>query len=118
MGAARRHNVHPGVSDAPVGETIVECDEMHRQFGALANGDVQIGELPAWTRIHGRVAWYVYSGPYSELGEKGWRAFWTKFTTAPATMGGVPGDLYVCSPDAHVEEGQKDMLTLLFAPVA
>ena len=32
-------------------------------------------------------------------------------------MRGVPGDLYVCSPDAHEADGQREMLTLLWAPV-
>jgi len=91
---------------------------MHRQFGALAGGDLRVGELPSWTRIRGRVAWYVYRGPYSELGDKGWRAFWHKFRAAKLKMAGVPGDLYVCSPDAHTKDEQKDMLTLIFAPVA
>ena len=90
---------------------------MHKAFGPLAGGAIQVGELPDWTRIRGRVAWYVYRGPYRDLGETGWRVFWHKVTEAKLTMAGVPGDLYVCSPDAHAGDAQRDMLTLLWAPV-
>ena len=42
--------------------------DIHRQFESLANGDVQIGELPEWLHVRGTCAWYVYQGPYSGLG--------------------------------------------------
>ena len=49
---------------------MAECDDMHKAFGPLAGGAIQVGELPDWTRIRGRVAWYVYRGPYSEISAK------------------------------------------------
>ena len=41
---------------------MAECDEVRRQFDGLANGALQVGELPAWTRVQGKVAWYVFQG--------------------------------------------------------
>gem|GEM_PF-4366073 len=38
--------------------------------------------LAEWTRIRGRVAWYVYAGPCRDLGEKGWQVFWSKLAAA------------------------------------
>jgi len=31
-------------------------------------------ELPNWMHVSGKVAWYVFQGPYSELGSKGFSA--------------------------------------------
>lgn len=44
---------------------------MHKVYDRLANGAVQTGELPEWSRVRGKVAWYVFRGPYKDLGEKG-----------------------------------------------
>jgi hypothetical protein len=43
--------------------------DLHRQFESLANGDVQVGEMPEWMHVRGRCGWYVYQGPYSSLGD-------------------------------------------------
>ncbi len=94
------------------------CEEMHKAFDGKANRDVQVGELPAFTHVKGKVAWYVYQGPYADLSAKGWDLFWKKFATANQKMEGAPGDVYVCSPGCHKEDGQANMLTILWAPVA
>ncbi len=77
-----------------------------------------MGELPAYTRVKGRVAWYVYQGPYSEISAMGWDVFWKKFAASNHKMEGAPGDVYVCSPGCHKEDNQAKMLTILWAPVA
>ena len=51
------------------------CESIHRAYDGLANGAVQVGELPEWMRVRGRVAWYVYAGSYRDIGEKGWQVF-------------------------------------------
>ncbi len=43
------------------------CGEVHERFDRFANGSIQVGELPAWTRVQGRVAWFAFQGPYSSL---------------------------------------------------
>jgi hypothetical protein len=50
------------------------CSDVHKQFDKFANGKVQAGELPNWMHVSGKVAWYVFQGPYSELGSKGFSA--------------------------------------------
>ena len=94
------------------------CEAMHKRFDSLANGEVQVGELPESTRVTGRVAWYVYQGAYREMTPKGWELFWRKFTTANLKMEGAPGDVYVCNPGCHKEDREEKMLTILWAPVA
>jgi len=44
---------------------------MFNKSDKFANGKVQAGELPNWMHVSGKVAWYVFQGPYSELGSKG-----------------------------------------------
>jgi hypothetical protein len=48
---------------------MAECDDIHRQFDRLANGALQVGELPAWTRVQGKVAWYLFQGPYGGMSD-------------------------------------------------
>ncbi len=87
-------------------------------FDAKANRDIQVGELPPFTHVVGRVAWYVYRGPYSDISSKGWEVFWRKFAVKNEKMEGAPGDVYVCSPGCHKEDRQENLLTILWAPVA
>ena len=94
------------------------CEEMHKAFDAHANGTIQVGELPAFTRVKGRVAWYVYQGPYSDISTQGWDLFWKKFAVSNQKMEGAPGDVYVCNPGCHKEDRQAKMLTILWAPLA
>ena len=35
------------------------CEAMHKDLDSKANGEIQVGVLPAWTHVTGRVAWYV-----------------------------------------------------------
>ena len=92
------------------------CADVHKQFDRFANGKLQVGELPEWMHVSGKVAWYVYQGPYSEL-PKAFDTFWRKFGEAKVHMAGPPGDVYVCSPECHVEDRQAKMLTILWCPV-
>jgi hypothetical protein len=96
---------------------MAECEEFHKEYDRIANGPIQVGTLPAFLRVNGKVAWMVYAGPYRELGEKGFSAFWQKFRAANLTMDGPPGDIYVCPPEVHEVEGGKRMLTMIWAPV-
>jgi len=93
------------------------CTDVHKQFDQFANGKVQVGELPRWTHVHGKVAWYVYQGSYSELGSKGFNTFWKRFGEAKLEMDGPPGDVYVCSPACHEKDKQTKMLTILWCPI-
>jgi len=54
-------------------KSVVEmtcCTDLHKQYEKFVNGAIQVGELPDWMHVEGKVAWYVYQGPYSELGIK------------------------------------------------
>ncbi len=93
------------------------CEALHKAYDALANQDIQVGELPPPMRVKGPVAWYVYQGPYGEISTKGWDLFWRKFAVKNLKMEGAPGDLYVCSPGCHKDDGQAKMLTVLWAPL-
>jgi hypothetical protein len=60
------------------GKLVVQvtcCTDIHKQYDKFANGTVQVGELPEWMHIKGKVAWCVFQGPYSELESKGFRTF-------------------------------------------
>lgn len=94
------------------------CEDMHKAFGPKANRDIQVGELTPFTHVSGRVAWYVYEGPYQDISARGWDVFWQKFTVQNVKMEGAPGDVYVCSPSCHKEDRQAKMLTILWAPIA
>ena len=92
------------------------CTEIHKQFDKFANGEVQVGELPKWMHVSGKVAWHVYQGPYSRLPEA-FSTFWARFREAKLEMNGPPGDIYVCSPSCHEEDKQAKMLTILWCPI-
>jgi len=62
------------------------CSDVHKQFDKFANGKVQVGELPKWVHVSGKVAWYAYQGPNSELGSKGFSTFWKRFGEAKLEM--------------------------------
>ncbi len=94
------------------------CESIHKALDAKANGAIQVGELPAWTHVSGRVAWYVYQGTYADMTANGWEVFWKKFATANLKMEGAPGDVYACSPGCHKEDRGEKMLTIFWAPVA
>ena len=91
------------------------CDEVHREYDALANGSVQIGELPPWTHVHGRMAFYVYQGPYGGLAD-GWREFHHKRAALDLEVHGPPGDVYACDPDDH-KGSEARIITLLWVPL-
>jgi hypothetical protein len=91
---------------------------LHKAYDAKANRDIQLGELPASMHVQGRVAWYVYRGPYRDISTKGWDVFWQKFDAKKIEMHGAPGDVYVCSPSCHAADRQAKVLTILWAPVA
>jgi hypothetical protein len=91
--------------------------DIHKQYDKFANGPIQVGELPKWMHVKGKVAWYVFQGPYSDLGPKGFGAFWKKFSEAKLKMAGPPGDVYVCSPESHKADKQAKMLTIIWCPV-
>lgn len=95
---------------------MMSCIDIHKQFDKFANGKVQVGQLPEWMHVTGKVAWYVYQGPYSDL-PKGFDTFWKKFGEAKLQMAGAPGDVYICSPECHKEDKQVKMLTILWCPV-
>jgi hypothetical protein len=93
------------------------CEEIHKDYDSKANREIQLGELPPFMHVKGRVAWYVYQGPYEHISSKGWDVFWQKFAARNVKMEGAPGDVYVCSPSCHKEDRQAKMLTVLWAPI-
>ena len=93
------------------------CSKAHEQFDRFANGDVQVGKLPGQTLISGKVAWYVFQGPYSELGSRAFPTFWKKCDEAKLDMSGPPGDVYVCNPVCHEEDKQAKLLTIIWCPL-
>lgn len=92
------------------------CDALHKDYDRLANAGVNVGELPRWMRVQGKVAWYVFEGPYSRLAE-GWDAFHRKVAATKRTdLVGPPGDVYVCDPNEHEADPEKT-ITILFMPL-
>lgn len=95
---------------------MASCDRAHRELDHLANGSVQLGPLPEWTRVKGKAAWIVLRGSYSQL-----PGAWSSFPQRAAErLGGPPGgpagDVYVCSPMEHAGAAESGMLTILYVP--
>lgn len=96
---------------------MATCEDIHKQYDRFANGPVQAGELPPWMHVHGRVAWYVYAGPYRGLSE-GWGTFMRKAHAAHGgELAGPPGDVYVCDPADHEGEAEAKLITIMWAPL-
>ncbi len=92
------------------------CEQAHKEYNKQANKEIQIGSLPSWMHVNGRVAWHVFQGPYSEL-PKGWNEFMKKARKmSSAKLSGPPGDVYLCDPTEHSGD-EKNMLTILWAPL-
>ena len=95
---------------------MASCDAAHRVLDPQVGKDIQVGQLPDWTCVGGKVAFKVLKGPYEQLA-----AAWATFPqraleiarTAPR---GPPGDVYVCSPMDHSKDPDR-MLTILYVPV-
>ncbi|HTT35606.1 MAG TPA: hypothetical protein VMH78_07045 [Thermoplasmata archaeon] len=92
------------------------CERIHRELDGLVGRKVQIGSLPTWTHVHGRVAWTVVRGPYSEL-PGSWMTFMRAVDAAGARRNGPTGDVYACQPEDHTGDGESTLLTILYAPV-
>lgn len=93
-----------------------DCDDAHKAFGKFTAGYVQTGTLPPDLNVSGKVAWYVYRGPYSGL-PQAWQDFHRKVHTMKLEGRGPPGEVYVCDPDAHKADEGRDMLTVLWTPI-
>ncbi len=95
---------------------MAHCDEFHKAYDRFANKDVQVGELPAWTRVQGQVAWFVAQGPYAKLSEM-WPEFHGKVGAKRLKVHGPPGDIYVCDPDDHKGDRERTLCTVLWVPI-
>ncbi|MFQ5918870.1 MAG: hypothetical protein ACE5I4_02335 [Thermoplasmata archaeon] len=96
---------------------MADCGAVHRDYDGLANGDVQVGELPPWTHVEGPVAWYVFQGPYSALSDA-WASFMQKaLASGVSKPSGPPGDVYVCDPLDHLGEAEEKLTTILWVPL-
>ena len=92
------------------------CEQAHKEYDKKSNGKVEVGVLPAWMRVNGSVAWYVFRGPYKLLPD-GWKEFWKKFgETSALKLAGPPGDVYVCAPQEHKGD-ENNMITIIWAPL-
>ncbi|HKV90818.1 MAG TPA: hypothetical protein VJQ43_06465 [Thermoplasmata archaeon] len=97
---------------------MANCEAAHAEYDRLANGALQVGTLPKWMRVQGKVAWYVAQGPYSGLPEA-WQKFHHGLGAARAGRpDGPAGDVYVCDPDDHRTDGGRQLLTILYLPIA
>ncbi len=91
------------------------CEEAHEQFAGIVNADGQVGMLPEWMHVRGRVFWWVYQGPYEAM-SAAWRTFHEKGGEAGVVPAGPPGDIYVCDPDDHRDDPDR-ILTVMWIPV-
>ena len=95
---------------------MVGDGEVHKNFDKYADGTVRIGELPAGLHVTGKVAWYVYRGPYSGIGQA-FGEYMRKAIALKVVPVGAPGDVYIDDPDYHKADGQAKLLTLFWTPV-
>jgi hypothetical protein len=95
---------------------MANCDAAHKEFDAVVERGIQVGKLPVWTCIEGKVAYRVVKGSY-ELLAKAWTDFPVQaLAAARSAPRGPPGDVYVCSPMDHPRD-PSNMLTVLYLPV-
>jgi len=94
------------------------CDpQVHGRFRPLADEDDLIAGRLEDLRIKGDVLFKVHRGPYSGLGAA-WGEFFRRFNDQQEwVVAGPCGDLYVCNPAVHQEDGFREVLTVLFCPV-
>jgi hypothetical protein len=91
------------------------CEEYHRCFDQLANGEIQTQELPSELHVRGKIAWWIYRGSHDGMGEA-WGVFGGKVRDAVGVEEtGPPGDIYLCDPKDH-PGAWEEMLTVLWAP--
>ena len=95
---------------------MTACDTAHSELDPHVGKKVQIGVLPPWARVRGRVAWKVVRGPYSEL-PASWMAFMAEVGASGTRVTGPTGDVYACQPQDHAKDGGAKLLTILYAPV-
>jgi hypothetical protein len=66
--------------------------------------------------VNGRVAWYVFKGPYTMLPEA-WSEFMKKASSlSTSKFAGPPGDVYICNPTEHKGD-ENNILTILWTPL-
>ncbi len=93
------------------------CKKVHEEYDRYANGQVELGRLPDWLHVTGRVAWHVHQGPYSSL-PQAWRAFGQMLQSlGTEKFAGPPGDVYACDPEDHKGPAEAEMITILWAPL-
>ncbi len=81
----------------------------------MANGEIQLGELPAGLHVVGPIAWWIFRGSHDGMGAA-WELFGEKLETVLGHGGvGPPGDIYLCDPEDHPGDWEA-MLTVLWAP--
>jgi effector-binding domain-containing protein len=69
-----------------------------------------------WMHVSGKVAWYVFQGPYSNM-TLAWAEFMKKVQNSKVgEIVGPPGDVYVCDPQEHKGNEQK-LTTILWTPL-
>jgi len=90
---------------------MASCDQAHAELDHVNAGTIQVGTLPGWTSVRGKVVWSLFKGGYDEL-PRAWESFMRE---APKDgVRGPPGDVYPCIPGEHSAER---MLTILYLPV-
>ena len=95
---------------------MANCDAAHKLLDPLVEKGIQIGKLPDWTCVEGKVAYRVVRGSYDQLA-RAWTTFpQSALEVARAAPRGSPGDVYVCSPMDHTNDSTR-ILTILYIPV-
>jgi len=96
--------------------TVPNCDSAHQQLEPLSPKGIQVGTLPDWVCVQGKVVYKVVRGAYDQL-PKEWASFPQQaLSTARTAPRGPPGDVYVCGPMDHPKDPSK-MLTILYVPI-
>jgi hypothetical protein len=96
---------------------MAHCDDFHKEFDRFANGTVQVGELPTWMHVRGKVVWFVYQGPYTGLGESMRTFIQNVYRSQAALIDGPMGDVYPCSPTDHAGPTAPKLSTVFWVPV-
>ena len=111
-----RNPFSPGSRALDGEEALTGCEHVHTEYDRHANGRIQTGTLPVWMRVNGKVAWYVFQGPYRGLPDA-WARFGKELQAmGPGNFPGPPGDVYVCDPVGHKGTEQK-LITVFWAPM-
>jgi hypothetical protein len=98
------------------GAGMARCDLAHKVFDSQVQKGIQVGKLPDWTCVGGKVVYRVLKGSYEQLPDA-WSSFASEaMSVAGSPSRGPPGDVYLCTVMDHPKDPAK-LLTILYVPV-